>query len=155
MEIRLRVHRRGDRGQARCRRRSRPVPVGAREARVPRSLRSAHDRACERIDEGQPQGSCRHAMSNHKDEDRAAERMLTQLFAHAKPRPPPPAADTEEIRRAVYAEWDAVTGRRVWRMRASLAAAASVLLAVGLWIGGGLRPAAPPAAVARVERVQG
>jgi ferric-dicitrate binding protein FerR (iron transport regulator) len=94
-------------------------------------------------------------MSNHKDEDRVAERMLTQLFAHAKPRPPPPAADTEEIRRAVYAEWDAVTGRRVWRTRAGFAAAASVLLAFGLWIGGGPRPAAPPAAVARVERVQG
>ena len=53
------------------------------------------------------------------------------------------------------AEWDAVTGPRKWRRRAGFAAAASVLLAVAVWIGGGLGPSAPPPVVARVERVQG
>jgi ferric-dicitrate binding protein FerR (iron transport regulator) len=94
-------------------------------------------------------------MSNEREQDAEAERVLKDLFAHAKPRMQPPAADTEEIRRAVYAEWDAVTGRRVWRKRAGVAAAASVLLAVALWVGGGLNPGAPPPVVARVERVQG
>jgi hypothetical protein len=92
-------------------------------------------------------------MSNQRDDDVEAERMLTELFAHAKPRPQPPAADAEEIRRAVYAEWEAVTGRRVWRKRGGYAAAASVLLAVGLWFG--LNPGAPPLTIARVERLQG
>jgi len=73
-------------------------------------------------------------MNNERDKNTEAEGVLTELFAHAKPRPQPPAADTEEIRRAVFAEWDAVTGRRVWRKRAGFAAAASVLLAVGLWV---------------------
>jgi len=94
-------------------------------------------------------------MSNEREHDAEAERVLKGLFAHAKPRLQPPAADTEEIRRAIYAEWDAVTGRRVWRKRAGFAAAASVLLAVALWVGGGLNPGAPPPMVARVERVQG
>ena len=56
--------------------------------------------------------------------DAEAERALKQLFAHAKPRPLPPEADAEDVRRAVYAEWDAATGRRVFRRRAWLAAAA-------------------------------
>jgi ferric-dicitrate binding protein FerR (iron transport regulator) len=80
---------------------------------------------------------------------------LKQLFAQAKPRPLPPAADAEEIRRAVYAEWDAVTGRRRWRRRAGFAAAASVVLAAAIWVGTGVVPSAPPLSIARVERVQG
>ena len=94
-------------------------------------------------------------MSNQRDDDTEAERVLTDLFARATPRPQPPAADAEEIRRAVYAEWDAVTGRRVWFKRGGFAAAASVLLAAALWIGGGVDPGAPPPLVARIERVQG
>jgi len=94
-------------------------------------------------------------MSNDRKRDPDADSALQDLFAHAEPRMQPPAADTEEVRRAVYAEWDAVTGRRVWQKRAGVAAAASVLLAIGLWIGGGTEPGAPPPVVARVERVQG
>jgi hypothetical protein len=84
-----------------------------------------------------------------------AERTLERLFAHAKPRQSPPAADMEEIRRAVYAEWEAATGRRVVLRRAGLAAAASVLLAVGWWVGFAPEIAAPLPAVATVERVDG
>jgi hypothetical protein len=94
-------------------------------------------------------------MSSERERDADAERALQELFSRARPRAQPPAADTEEIRRAVYAEWDAVTGRRVWRKRAGFAAAASVLLAAALWVGGGLNPSAPPPVVARVERVLG
>lgn len=94
-------------------------------------------------------------MSNQRDQDAEAERMLTDLFAQASPRPQPPAADTEEIRRAVYAEWDAVTGRRVWFKRGGFAAAASVALAAALWVGSGFDPGTPPPAIARVERLQG
>ena len=94
-------------------------------------------------------------MNNPRDRDTDAERQLADLFAKAKPRLQPPPADAEEIRRAVYAEWDAVTGRRVWLKRGGFAAAASVLLAAALWVGGGLNSGAPAPTVARVERVQG
>jgi ferric-dicitrate binding protein FerR (iron transport regulator) len=94
-------------------------------------------------------------MSNERDEDTETEHTLRQLFAHAKPRPLPPAGDTEEIRRAVYAEWDAVTGRRVWFRRGGFAAAAAMLLAVAVWVGGGLNLSTPLPTIARVERVQG
>jgi hypothetical protein len=94
-------------------------------------------------------------MSNEREAEQRSERNLKELFAQAEPRPLPPAADTEDIRRAVMAEWDAATGPRKWRQRTGFAAAASVLLAVAVWMGGGLGPSAPPPVVARVERVQG
>ena len=93
-------------------------------------------------------------MSNEREAQQRSERDFKELFAQAKPRPLPPAADTEDIRRAVLAEWEAVTGPRRWRRRTGFAAAASVLLAVAVWVGG-LGPSAPPPVVARVERVQG
>jgi hypothetical protein len=86
--------------------------------------------------------------------DAEAERVLQRLFAHAEPRPLPPEADAEEIRRAVYAEWDAATGRRVFRRRAGFAAAASVVLAFALWVGFAPSPSNAPT-LARVERVDG
>ena len=46
-------------------------------------------------------------------------------------------------------------GRASGADAAGFAAAASVLLAVAVWVGGGLGPSAPPPAVARVERIQG
>jgi hypothetical protein len=100
-------------------------------------------------------------MSDERDQDtehdRAAERerQLQRLFAYARPRLQPPADDAADIRRAVLAEWEAVTGRRMFRRRAGLAAAASVLLAAVLYVGTGrdLQIAAP--LVASVERVEG
>jgi ferric-dicitrate binding protein FerR (iron transport regulator) len=99
-------------------------------------------------------------MSNERDprsndREAAAERALEQLFAHTEPRPAPPAADTEEIRRALYAEWDALTSRRVWYRRAGVAAAASLALAAVFWAAIGTNPGAPVPMIARVERVQG
>jgi hypothetical protein len=87
--------------------------------------------------------------------DEESERALRRLFAHAKPRPMPPEADAEEIRRAVYAEWDVVTGKRVVWRRAGFAAAASVVLAAALWVGFATDLGAPLPAVARVERFEG
>jgi hypothetical protein len=86
--------------------------------------------------------------------DDESERMLEQLFAHAQPRLMPPAADAEEVRRAVHAEWDAVTRRRVLVRRTGLAAAASLVLAFAVWIGAP-DSTAPPIAVAQVERLEG
>jgi hypothetical protein len=93
-------------------------------------------------------------MSNERDRDAERERQLQRLFEHAPPRPQPPADATEEIRRAVFAEWEAVTGRRVVRRRAGLAAAASVVLAAVLYLGGG-DPISNAPLVASVERLQG
>jgi hypothetical protein len=90
-------------------------------------------------------------MTDQKDD----ERMLEQLFAHAKARPMPPAADMEEIRSALYAEWDAVTGRRVWLRRAGAIAAAAAAAAIVVWTTIGVTPPAPLATLAQIERVQG
>src|SRR5262245_23183393 len=94
--------------------------------------------------------------SNHRDPEVERERLLRQLFAHAEPRPQPPASHTEEIRQAVLEEWETVTGRRIWRKRAAFgAAAAAALVAAFVYVGGGPAPSAPAALVAHVEQVQG
>lgn len=84
-----------------------------------------------------------------------AERVLEQLFAHARPRTMPPAADTEEIRKALYAEWDAVTGQRVWLRRAGALAATVAAAAVVFWASVGVNPPQALPTLANVERVQG
>ena len=96
-------------------------------------------------------------MSNERDPEVERERLLRQLFARAKPRPQPPPGDTEEIRRAVLAEWETVTGARVWRRRAAFAAvAAGLLVAAVVYVGGGgSGPSAPAPLIASVERAQG
>jgi FecR protein len=86
------------------------------------------------------------------------ERTLEQIFARAEPRPAPPAEETESIRQAVYAEWDAMTRRRVWLRRGLPLAAAAVVAAAGLaWLLSATLGANPPTAaptVASVERVR-
>jgi hypothetical protein len=95
-------------------------------------------------------------MSNERDPEVERERLLQELFAHAEPRPQPPASDTEEVRRAVLAEWEAVTGRRSMRKRGIYAAAAAAALAtLVVYLGDGSDPSAPAQLVARVEQVQG
>jgi len=79
---------------------------------------------------------------------------LRDLFAYVRPRAAPPVTDEAEIRRALFAEWDALTGRRVLLRRFGAAAAAAVLIAgfAGLL----LRTSTAPAdVVASVERVHG
>ena len=94
-------------------------------------------------------------MSDQQDRGDDREQTLRRLFAHVKPRPQPPAADTEEIRQAVLAEWEAVTGRRKLVRRTGFAAAAAGVLAAVLYVGGGLDPGASATVVASVERAQG
>jgi hypothetical protein len=94
-------------------------------------------------------------MSNEADREAEREGRLRQLFEQVQPRSQPPADDTEEIRRAVLAEWEAVAGRRVFRRRAGLAAAAAVVLAAVLYVGSGPDSTVPVPLVASVERVQG
>src|SRR5690606_34360404 len=89
---------------------------------------------------------------NGEDE---SERMLERLFSHAEPRLAPPEEDAEEVRRAVFAAWDAATSRRVFVRRAGFASAAAVLLAVGFWVGFGPRPGDTLPPVARVELIDG
>ena len=92
-------------------------------------------------------------MSDQRDQD--CERTLRRLFAHVKPRPQPPAADTEEIRQAVLAEWEAVAGRRKFVRRTGFAAAAAAALTAVLYVGVGLDPGGSASVVASVERAQG
>jgi ferric-dicitrate binding protein FerR (iron transport regulator) len=91
----------------------------------------------------------------HATKDQESERLLERLFARARPRPAPPEKDAEEIRRAVYEAWDAATGRRMFVRRAGFAAAASIVLALGLWLGFGPGSDGPIAVMASVERVDG
>ena len=92
----------------------------------------------------------------HTDTESDSERSLRALFARAEPRLAPPPAHAEEIRRAVYAEWDAVTGRRALMRRVGGAvAAAAALGAVALLVMNTGTAPTPAAVVARVERVQG
>jgi ferric-dicitrate binding protein FerR (iron transport regulator) len=88
------------------------------------------------------------------DQDSQGEDALRDLFARAEPRLVPPAADEAEIRRALHAEWDALTGRRVFRRRAASAVAAAALAASAvLLVVDTSRVPAPTLAYA--ERVQG
>jgi ferric-dicitrate binding protein FerR (iron transport regulator) len=89
------------------------------------------------------------------DRESASDHELRDLFAHVGPREVPPAADTAEIRAALYAEWDAMTGRRVRFRRFASSAAAAVFLAAGAWLVLDRPPPTAPVLVARVERVQG
>jgi ferric-dicitrate binding protein FerR (iron transport regulator) len=86
--------------------------------------------------------------------DSDTERTLRSLFAHVRPRDLPPAGYEAEIRRALFAEWNALTGRRVLARRAMAASVAAAMLAIvaALLLRTG---AAPTAVVASVERVRG
>ena len=92
--------------------------------------------------------------SRSDDTESQGEDALRELFARAEPRLVPPAADEAEVRHAVYAEWDALTGRRVFRRRAASAVAAAALVAsvVLLVVNTGT---VPGPTLAYAERVQG
>ena len=81
---------------------------------------------------------------------------LEHVLRQARPRRAAPNADKEEVRRAVEAEWLAVTGQRRRRRRwLALAAAAAVSLAIAgtLYL---LRlPGVAPVAVATIDRSNG
>jgi ferric-dicitrate binding protein FerR (iron transport regulator) len=82
------------------------------------------------------------------------EDALRELFARAEPRLVPPAGDEAEIRRALYAEWDALTGRRIVHRRvAAVAAAAAAVAGVALLLVN--TSTVPGPTIAFAERVQG
>jgi len=89
-----------------------------------------------------------------KRDDGSGADPLRDLFAHIGPRAAPPAADEAEIRSALFAEWDALTSRRVRFKRFGAAAAAAVVIAgfAALLL---RTSTAPAAVVASVERVRG
>jgi hypothetical protein len=90
-----------------------------------------------------------------KPSDQETERAMQSLFAHVRPRDLPPAADEAEIRRALFTEWDAVTGRRAFLRRAIAAAAAAAILLATFGVLLLRTGSAPAAVVASVERVRG
>jgi ferric-dicitrate binding protein FerR (iron transport regulator) len=106
-----------------------------------------------RDEDGNPMNTNGNSRSTDREAD--SERAWRELFSRATPRQAPPSAAEAEIRAAVYAEWDALTGRRVlWRRLGGALAAAAVLASVVLLLlDTGTGPALP--AVARVERLQG
>src|SRR5262245_20553983 len=91
-----------------------------------------------------------------RERDQGSEHALRELFARAAPRQAPPEADAAEIKAAVYAEWDAVTGRRVFLRRLAVGVAATIAAVAVLFVAiqdRGIGPAPP--SVARVERLRG
>jgi hypothetical protein len=81
------------------------------------------------------------------------EESLEELLRRARPRRAPPDADREQVRRAVEAEWLAVTVQRRRRRRWwSLAAAATVLLALAGTLSLLRVPGTTPLAVATIDR---
>lgn len=84
--------------------------------------------------------------------------VLEELFRHATARQRPPAADEKEIRDALHEQWRGMTTRRRRRgMALSLAAAASLILAVlvGYRVQQDTGPVAPPVPLATVYKVNG
>ena len=61
----------------------------------------------------------------------ASDEALEKLLSHASPRPVPSAADEAAVRKALHAEWRALSGRRQTRKRTlAFAIAATLLVAV-------------------------
>lgn len=92
---------------------------------------------------------------SEKPSDLETERAMQSLFAYARPRDMPPADHEQEIRRALFEEWDAVTGKRVLFRRAFAATAAAALLLATFGTLLLRTSVAPAAVVASVERVRG
>ncbi|MDX1555809.1 MAG: FecR domain-containing protein, partial [Xanthomonadales bacterium] len=105
-------------------------------------------------------GTPRHTNQDETNQAAAAggDVALESLLRTASSRPEPSEATRREVRDALHAEWRAATVRRRWRRGAagfSLAAAAVLVLALGLW---NTEPPGTTTAqreLARVERVSG
>lgn len=95
---------------------------------------------------------------NKPSEDISVQRgdAVEALLEKAAPRPVPPAEVENEIRAAVYAEWQAVTGtaRRRRQVR-GFAIAATVVLALAAAFSTLLTPGVVPIEVATIEKSQG
>lgn len=80
------------------------------------------------------------------------EDALERILRHAPPRRMPPPQETEQVRRALHAEWLAVTRRRRARRFLWLASAASLALALGVLTWLSRVPGTPSVAVATIEK---
>lgn len=70
---------------------------------------------------------------SNRDETMRKDDAVEAILEQAAPRPAPPMEDEQVVRDAVYAEWQAVTGRRSRRRRmTNFAIAATVLVAVSV-----------------------
>jgi len=78
------------------------------------------------------------------------------LLARAKPRPRPPIDDEREVRAALHAEWQQLVARRNrGRQLTWLAAAATLLISLGVLYSTLLAPGAAPVEVATIDRHDG
>ena len=74
-------------------------------------------------------------MTNSVDKSLQSERSFEELLGRASPRPAPSEEDAKRAREAVHAEWQSVTRQGLRRRRmVSLAAAATVLVALAVVI---------------------
>ena len=85
---------------------------------ISRDLRCADDRAPERPARGGPQNGRGTTMNNEREPEQRLRAQFEGAVRAGEAAALAAAADTEEIRRAVMAEWEAVTGPRKWRRRA-------------------------------------
>lgn len=84
------------------------------------------------------------------------DEAIEALLRKAQPRPAPSEEDMASIRDAVRSEWRAVSGKRRTRRRlVSLAAAATVILAIGMTVNLLRIPSAVPVPVATIDKTVG
>lgn len=92
-------------------------------------------------------------MNEITDKTLESEQSFEELLGRASPRPMPSDDDTRIVRGAVEAEWQAVTRQRMRRRRfVSLAAAATILLALAIVINVVQVPTVQPVQVAAIDR---
>ena len=95
-------------------------------------------------------------MMKRADERLESEQSFEELLGRATPRPMPSEEDTALVREAVHAEWQAVTRDATRRRRfVSLAAAATVLVALALVVNTARLPLMPAVQVAAIDRSVG
>jgi ferric-dicitrate binding protein FerR (iron transport regulator) len=91
-----------------------------------------------------------------RNETLGTDEAIEALLRRAPPRPAPSAEDMAGVREVVRAEWQAVSGtRRTRRRTISLAAAATVVLAIAATINVLRVPSAVPVPVATIDRTSG
>lgn len=91
-----------------------------------------------------------------RNETLGTDEAIEALLRKAPPRPAPSAEDMASVRDAVRTEWQTISGKRRTRRRlVSLAAAATVILAVGFTVNLLRVPSALPVPVATIEKTSG
>lgn len=92
-------------------------------------------------------------MTTSDDSMLKSEESFENLLGHASPRPVPTTDEVSDVRQALYDEWQTVTRKHRMRKRVfSLAAAATILVAVGLLVNTTQTPQIVPVQVASIDK---